>query len=308
MSTPYHIPVLGREVCDALLLNPGGVYVDGTLGGGGHAEMILKRLEKEALYIGIDRDPEALVFAGRRLQRFDNFKAAQARFDRLGDVLSQAGLKSVDGILLDLGVSSRQIDEDTRGFAYRRGLKLDMRMDTKQDLTAEWIVNNYSAAELTRIFREYGEERFAGRIARKIEEARNKTPVTTSDQLIDIIDRCVNPRFAVKSYARIFQALRIAVNDELKALENLLEQGPDLLHKGGRLAVITYHSLEDRIVKQALQTMENPCICPPDFPQCVCGREPRMKRVKPFFILPGDEEIAQNPRARSAKLRVGEKI
>ena len=210
--------------------------------------------------------------------------------------------------MLDLGVSSWQIDEDKRGFSFRPGLKLDMRMNTEQNLNAEWIINNYKEEELKRIFKEYGEERFSGRIARLIVEQRSKHRLSTSTDLIKIIDRCVNPRFAIKSYARIFQAVRIEVNDELNILRDALEKAVHFLKTRARLAVITYHSLEDRIVKNFYRDQENPCICPPEIPVCSCGRKPLLKRIRPNFISASANETAGNPRARSAKLRVAEKV
>jgi len=308
MEQLYHVPVMGQEVVNYLVGDKKGIYFDGTLGGGGHAQIILDILDKDGLYIAIDRDMDAIHTAKERLKSYKNFKAHCAIFDKIEDILNREGVKSLDGILLDLGVSSWQIDQDKRGFSFRPGLNLDMRMDVSQDLTAEWVINNYSKDELKRIFKEYGEERFSGRIAHFIVAQRSKQKLASSSDLIKIIDKCVNPRFATKSYARIFQAIRIEVNDELNILKNTLKEALKFLKKKGRLAVITYHSLEDRIVKNFFRDQENPCICPPELPVCACGRQATMKRIKPLFIQASPDEIKSNPRARSAKLRVAEKV
>ncbi len=302
------MPVMGREIMDLWFTKPAGIYMDGTLGGGGHARMVLEKLQKPGLYIGIDRDADALAYTAQRLKPFDNFKSVRATFDQLKVVAVDLALKGVDGVFLDLGVSSFQIDTDSRGFAFRRGLPLDMRMDNRQDLTAEIVVNTYSEGELKKIFRDYGEERYAGYIAKKIVRAREDKPITHTDKIIEIIDSSVGAQHRVKSYARIFQAIRIEVNDELGLLKLALHAAVDVLQQGGRLAVLTYHSLEDRIVKQFMQRMENPCTCPPELPMCVCGRKAKIKRLRPFFLKAGDKEIEQNPRARSAKLRIAEKV
>jgi 16S rRNA (cytosine1402-N4)-methyltransferase len=308
MEQLYHVPVMGQEVVNYLVGNKKGIYLDGTLGGGGHAQIILDNLDADALYIAVDRDMEAVDTAKERLKLYKNFKAHCLTFDKIEEVLSREKVKKLDGVLLDLGVSSWQIDQDKRGFSFRPGLKLDMRMDDSQDLTAEWVVNNYTKEELIRIFKEYGEERFSGRIAHLIVTQRSKQKIVSSSDLIKIIDKCVNPRFATKSYARIFQAIRIEVNDELNILKETLEEAVRFLDEKGRLAVITYHSLEDRIVKNFFRDQENPCICPPELPVCVCGRQATMKRIKPLFIQASQDEIKSNPRSRSAKLRVAEKI
>ena len=308
MVDHYHVPVMGQEVLQQLVIKKNGVYLDGTLGGGGHARIILEKLDSDALYIGIDRDEDAINVAGENLKNFKNFRAYCTRFDNIENVLQKEGVEYLDGILLDLGISSWQIDQDQRGFSFRPGVKLDMRMDMSQSLNAEQIVNTYDEKSLKKVFKEYGEERFAGKIAHKIVERRNLQPIKTSTELLNIIDRCVNPRFATKSYARIFQAIRIEVNDELNILKNALNMAVKLLNIHGRLAIISYHSLEDRIVKNFMHDQENPCICPPEFPVCVCGKQPTIKRVKPFFFIASDEEIKTNPRARSAKLRVAEKV
>ncbi len=308
MSSIYHVPVLGNEICEALIDKKSGIYYDGTLGGGGHAELILNRINDDAVYIGVDQDQDAINFAGKRLAKFGNVVFYNGRFDEFDSALNAAGVEKVDAILLDLGVSSYQIDEDQRGFSFRKGLKLDMRMDIKNSVTAETILATYSEEDLSRVFFKYGEERFSRRIARLIVGERQTKPINNTDKLINIINRCVPGKLKVKSHARIFQALRIEVNQELSVLENALNKSVQYINKGGRIAVISYHSLEDRIVKNFLREQENPCVCPPEIPYCVCGRKPQMKRVKPALIVPGDKESGENPRARSAKLRIGEKL
>jgi len=304
----YHVPVMAQEICDKLLINPNGNYLDGTLGGGGHAEFLLEKLNPSACYIAIDRDAEALAFAAERLKRFSNVVYYQGLFSEMDAALQKAEVESVDGILLDLGVSSHQIDSDGRGFAFRSGNALDMRMNTEDTLTAADVLNTYDVKELTAIFKQYGEERHSGRIAREIVKRRSSEEIVKSNQLMDIIQRCVPGKFLTKSYARIFQALRIEVNRELYVLEEALENSLHILKPGGRIAVLSYHSLEDRIVKNFIRRQENPCTCPPEIPYCVCGKKPQLKKLKPAFISAGAEEIKKNPRARSAKLRVGEKI
>ncbi len=304
----YHVPVMAQEISDRLLTNTSGNYLDGTLGGGGHAEFLLEKLNPSACYIAIDRDGEALAFAAQRLKRFSNVVYYQGLFSEMDAALNKARVEKLDGILLDLGVSSHQIDSDGRGFAFRPGLVLDMRMNAEDPLTAVDVLNTYTIEELTYIFRQYGEERFSGRIAREVVKRRRETEIIKSNQLMDIIQRCVPGKFLTKSYARIFQALRIEVNRELSVLKDALENSLHYLKPGGRIAVLSYHSLEDRIVKNFIRRQENPCTCPPEIPYCVCGKKPRLKKTKPALITAGAEEIKQNPRARSAKLRVGEKI
>ncbi len=305
---PYHWPVLAREVRDFLLLNPDGNYLDGTLGGGGHAAFFLEKLTERACYIGIDRDAEAIRFASERLKQFNNIVLYRGVFSEIDAAMQAAHVEALDGVLLDLGVSSHQIDTDVRGFAFRPGVPLDMRMDSEQEQSAADILADYSEGELSRIFKEFGEERHARCIARAVVRQRQTEPLLVSDQLLAAIRRCVSGKFLTKSYARIFQALRIEVNAELQILEQALHAAVDRLKTGGRIGVIAYHSLEDRIVKQFFRAQENPCTCPPELPYCVCGKTPRLKRVKPYLILPQDDEIQQNPRARSARFRVGEKI
>ncbi len=308
MLDDYHIPVLGQEICAKLLTNLNGNYYDGTLGGGGHAELILNHLTPSSHYIAVDRDSEAISFAFKRLGKFSNITFYQGIFSSFGPALEKAGISDLDGVLLDLGVSSHQIDNDQRGFAFRPGVALDMRMNANDETTAADILATYEQDALKDIFKKYGEERHAGRIAKEIVARRASGPIRSSEQLMQIIQRCVPGKFLTKSYARIFQALRIEVNQELKILEDALAESLNYLKTGGRIAVLSYHSLEDRIVKVFLQEQENPCTCPPDLPYCVCGKKPVMKRIKPSFITASEQEIKQNPRARSAKMRVGEKL
>jgi 16S rRNA (cytosine1402-N4)-methyltransferase len=311
MSEPhrsYHLPVLLSEVSKFLITNPEGIYLDGTLGGGGHAEHILTTLSKNGQYIGIDQDREAVQYSKKRLSRFTNVIYHQGNFVDLDVLLRKLKIKSIDGILLDLGISSYQIDTDERGFSYMKDTDLDMRMDRDGSSTAADLLNDLDEKELSTLFYTYGEERRAKQIAREIVLYRKKQKIQRSDQLRNIIDRVVFTRFKIKSYARIFQALRIAVNRELDVLEETLEKVIPFLHVGGRCLVISYHSLEDRIVKNVFRKKANPCICPPEFPQCVCGRKPELKIVTPKAIKASEQEIKENPRARSAVLRVGEKI
>ncbi|HEM48633.1 MAG TPA: 16S rRNA (cytosine(1402)-N(4))-methyltransferase RsmH [Caldithrix sp.] len=304
----YHVPVLYKEVVESLMINPNGIYYDGTLGGGGHAELFLHKLSNNAVYIGIDRDAEAIEFAKKRLANYNNLIVYNGTFNMFESAMKYAGVEKLDGILLDLGVSTHQIDEDIRGFTFRPGVPLDMRMNNSDSLMAADVLNTYDEDRLIKIFKEYGEERFSKNIARRIVKRREDKTITTSDQLLDIINHSVPGKFLVKSYARIFQALRIEVNNELDILRDALEQSLIYLEKGGRLGVIAYHSGEDRIVKEFIQRQENPCECSKDLPYCVCGKKPQMRRIKPYPITPAAEEIAENPRARSAKFRVGERI
>jgi len=305
----YHVPVLAEQVCRYLITDEKGVYLDGTLGGGGHAEHILKKLDAEALYIGLDRDPEALTFSKKRLARFKNVVFYHGVFTEMEAAMQLANVETLTGVLLDLGISSYQVDQEARGFTFRSDVPLDMRMDpSRQQLTAADVLNHYDYRELIRIFRQYGEEARAACIARQIVKQRKTTPIVSSGQLLKLIDRCVGGKHLKKSYARIFQALRIEVNQELELLSSALNLAVSKLKKGGRLVVISYHSLEDRIVKNFLREQENPCICPPELPECICGRQPTMKALKPKLIRPDEQEVKKNPRARSAKMRVGEKL
>lgn len=307
-----HVPVLYKEVLDNLAIRPKGIYVDGTLGGGGHALGICGALSWDGHFIGIDRDGAALETASLRLADTNCKKALiQGNYADMRTILRSLNVEKADGILLDLGVSSFQLDTPARGFSYMQEAPLDMRMDPGDPLTAETVVNEYSAQALHRIIKEYGEERWAKRIADFIVEARREQRIRTTFQLVDIVKAAVPAaarREGPHPAKRTFQAIRIEVNDELGHLERALEDLTDVLASGGRLAVITFHSLEDRLVKDAFNRRLNPCICPPGLPVCACGRKADIKKVtgKPITASAGETE--QNPRARSAKLRVVEKL
>lgn len=306
-----HIPVLLNEVIEGLNIDPEGIYVDGTLGGAGHSYEIVKRLKSGRL-IGIDRDEEAIAAASKRLEPFsDRVTIVRGNYGDMADILENIGISEVDGILLDLGVSSHQLDEAERGFSYREDAPLDMRMDRRDELTAYDVVNTYTEAELARILKDYGEERFAVSIARHIVKARAERPVCTTFELSDIIKASIPAKYRDKKghpAKRSFQAIRIEVNHELDILRDSLNGMIDILRPGGRLCVISFHSLEDRIVKQAMRTAEDPCICPKDFPVCVCGRKPKGRCVSKKAITAADNELDTNNRAHSAKLRIFEKI
>ncbi len=305
-----HVSVLLREAVDALAVKPEGVYVDGTLGRAGHSREIAKQLTTGRL-IAIDRDAAALEAAPGRLgPLMDKVTLLHGNFADLDSLLDSAGEDKVDGLLFDLGVSSPQLDDETRGFSYLKDAPLDMRMDTSAPLTARDVVNEWPQEELKRILRDYGEERYAAQIAAKVVKRREERPIETTLELADLI-RSAMPAAALREKQhpakRSFQAIRIAVNDELAAIPEMLEQALERLNPGGRLAVITFHSLEDRPVKAAMQSWAKGCTCPPDFPVCVCGNKPKAKLITRKPILPGEEELNANPRARSAKLRVAEK-
>ncbi len=306
-----HIPVLLNEVIEGLNIDPDGIYVDGTLGGAGHSYEIAKRLKEGGRLIGIDRDEDAIAAASERLEPFsDRVTIVRGNYGDMADILGDIGISEVDGILLDLGVSSHQLDEAERGFSYREDAPLDMRMDRRDELTAYDVVNTYTEAELTRILKDYGEERFAGSIARHIVRARAERPVSTTFELSDIIKASIPAKYRDKKghpAKRSFQAIRIEVNHELDILRDSLNGMIDILKPGGRLCVISFHSLEDRIVKQAMRTAEDPCICPKDFPVCVCGRKPKGRCVSKKAITAADNELDTNNRAHSAKLRIFEK-
>ena len=311
MDADYgHRPVLLDECIDALQIKPDGVYVDGTLGRAGHSSEIVRRLTTGRL-IALDRDETALAAARERLADYmDRVTLVHSNFSSLGEVLDGLGVDSVDGMLFDLGVSSPQLDDASRGFSYKQDAPLDMRMDASAPLTARELVNTASYEELRRILYEYGEERYAPQIAKAICAAREQKTVETTLELAELI-RGAMPAKALREKQhpakRSFQAIRIAVNDELSELPPMLDAAEAHLKPGGRLAVITFHSLEDRIVKQKLRELATGCICPPEFPVCVCGRTPKMKLVTRKPIVSGEAELHENPRARSAKLRVAEK-
>ena len=305
-----HVPVLLHECIDALNIRPDGVYVDGTLGRAGHSREIAQRLTTGRL-ICIDRDQAAIDAAQDRLAPWlDRVTLIHSNFDQLGAILDELGVTGADGMLFDLGVSSPQLDDPARGFSYMHDAPLDMRMDETQPLTAKDVVNVWSEEELRRILFDYGEERYAPAIARAIVRRRADKPIETTLELVDVI-RGAMPAAALREKQhpakRSFQAIRIAVNGELDALSPMLEAAADKLSPGGRLAVITFHSLEDRIVKKTMQRLATGCTCPPEFPVCVCGKKPKLRLVNRKPIVSGGEELEENPRARSAKLRVAEK-
>lgn len=304
-----HYSVLLRETIEQLQVKAEGIYVDGTLGGGGHAYEVCSRLNGGHFY-GIDQDDAAIEAAGKRLAPFgDSVTILRDNYCNMKSALEEEGVEKVDGIVLDLGVSSYQLDTEDRGFSYRFDAPLDMRMDRRQDLTARDIVNGYSEGELYRIIRDYGEDRFAANIAKHIVRARQDKPVETTFELNEIIKAAIPARMRQNGHPskQTFQAIRIECNRELEVLKNSLDELIGLLGPGGRLCVITFHSLEDRIVKTVFKRNENPCTCPPGFPVCVCGKKSRGSVVTKKPILPGAEEIAENNRSKSAKLRVFEK-
>lgn len=305
-----HKPVLLQECIDALAIRPDGVYVDGTLGRAGHSREIAKRLTTGRL-ICIDRDMAAIDAAKERLAPYlDRVTLVHSNFSELESVLGQAGVSGADGMLFDLGVSSPQLDDSSRGFSYMHDAPLDMRMDRSAPLSAYEVVNTWSYEELRRILYDYGEERYAPAIAKAIVRARETAPIATTLELVEIIKGAMPPaalREKQHPAKRSFQAIRIAVNGELDALEPMLRAAVDKLNPGGRLAVITFHSLEDRIVKRTMQEMAKGCTCPPEFPVCVCGKKPKVKILTRRPVVSGAAELEENPRARSAKLRVAEK-
>lgn len=306
-----HISVLLNECIENLDIKPDGIYVDGTLGLGGHSEQILKRLSGGRL-IGIDRDESAIRRTGERLEAYkDKMTLVHGNFCDVAQILDELGVDAVDGMLFDLGVSSPQLDEAQRGFSYMNDAPLDMRMDNTSALTAWSVVNDWDEAELTRILRDFGEERYARRIASRIAERRAQKPIESTLELVDII-RSAMPAAALREKQhpakRSFQAIRIAVNDELAAVEQVMKDAIPRLTCGGRLCIITFHSLEDRIVKSGMQAAAKGCICPPEFPVCVCGKKPQVRIISRKPIISGDVELSENPRARSAKLRVCEKL
>lgn len=307
-----HISVLLEETIKELHIKPDGIYVDGTLGGGGHAYEICRRLSEKGRYIGIDQDADAIAAGSQRLEEFkDRVTIVRDNYVHMPQILRELGIAKADGILLDLGVSSFQLDEKERGFTYREDVPLDMRMDQRQTLTAREIVNEYSEMELFRIIRDYGEEKFAKNIAKHIVHRRQEKPIETTGELTEIIKNAIPMKVrAVGGHPskRTFQAIRIECNHELDVLRDSLDAMIDLLNPGGRLCVITFHSLEDRIVKRAFKKNENPCTCPPNFPVCVCGKVSKGRQVTRKPIIPGDEELEQNKRAKSSKLRVFERV
>lgn len=306
-----HKSVLLEETIRNLKVKPDGIYVDGTLGGGGHAYEVCRQLSAKGSLIGIDQDEAAIEAAGERLQEFgDKVTIIRSNYCNMKKELQKIGISSVDGIVLDLGVSSYQLDNAERGFTYREDVPLDMRMDRRGSRTAKDIVNTYTENELYRVLRDYGEEKFAKKIARNICTARMDKPIETTGELIELIKQSIPMKMrAVGGHPakKTFQAIRIELNQELEVLRNSLDDMIKLLNDGGRICIITFHSLEDRIVKTNFKRNENPCTCPPDFPVCVCGKKPMGKVITRKPILPDEEEIAVNKRSKSAKLRVFER-
>lgn len=311
MSEFHHVSVLLEECLEALDIKPDGIYVDGTLGGAGHSSRIAAQLTTGRL-IGIDRDPVALQAAGKRLEPYkNNITLVHSNFCQIAQVLREQNISGVDGILLDLGVSSPQLDDAQRGFSYMADAPLDMRMNGQDALTAKQVVNTWPREELRRILYTYGEERYAPQIASAICRRREEKTIETTLELVDVIRSAMPPaalREKQHPAKRSFQAIRIAVNDELGSVETVMADAIPLLNPGGRLAVITFHSLEDRIVKTAMAEAAKGCTCPPSFPVCVCGKKPQVKLISRKPITASDEELEQNPRSRSAKLRVCEKV
>ncbi len=311
MTDFHHVSVLLQECLEGLAIDPEGVYVDGTLGGAGHSSEIVKRLTTGRL-IGIDRDTNALQAAGNRLEPYkDKVTLVHSNFCEMTQALADLGISGVDGILLDLGVSSPQLDDARRGFSYMADAPLDMRMNPEDTLTAYTVVNTWSQDELKRILFDYGEERYAPRIAGAICRYRENKPIETTLELVDVIRSAMPPQALREKQhpaKRSFQAIRIAVNDELTSVEKAMQAAIPLLNPGGRLAVITFHSLEDRIVKNAMAEAAKGCTCPPEFPVCVCGKKPQVKLISRKPIVATEEELEVNPRSRSAKLRVCEKL
>jgi len=305
-----HVSVLLKECIEGLNIKPNGIYVDGTLGGGGHSFKILQLLESGKL-IGVDQDTDALKAATERLKIFEGkFIPVHSNFSQISQVLGELEIKKIDGLLLDLGVSSFQLDEAERGFSYMNDGKLDMRMNQSDTFTAYDVVNGYNEQKLTQIISDYGEENWANRIAKFIIQERAEKPIETTYELVEVIKKAI-PAAARKDgphpAKRTFQAIRIEVNNELKIIEQTIDAAVESLSKGGRIAIITFHSLEDRIVKNAYKKLATGCTCPPEFPVCVCGGKAKVKIITKKPILPSDEEVELNPRARSAKLRVAEK-
>lgn len=308
-----HYSVLLNETIENLNIKPDGIYVDGTLGGGGHAYQVASRLSEKGRLIGIDQDADAIAAAGERLKEFgDKITIIRSNYANMKEELHRIGVEKVDGIVLDLGVSSFQLDTPERGFTYRdENAPLDMRMDDRQSLTAKDIVNGYSEMDLYRIIRDYGEDKFAKNIAKHIVQERAKKPIETTGELTEIIRASIPMKVQVTGghpAKRTFQAIRIELNKELEVLQNNLDDMIDLLNPGGRICIITFHSLEDRIVKTNFKRNENPCTCPSDFPVCVCGKKSKGKVVTRKPILPSEEELEVNSRSKNAKLRVFERV
>ncbi|MGN0026769.1 MAG: 16S rRNA (cytosine(1402)-N(4))-methyltransferase RsmH [Clostridium sp.] len=306
-----HVSVLLNECIEGLNIKDNGIYVDGTLGGGGHSSEILKNLSDKGLLIGIDQDRDALKAASARLQNYKNVKYVHNNFYNVDSILNELEIEKIDGMLMDLGVSSYQLDTGDRGFSYMQDAPLDMRMNRDNSLSAYEVVNNYDEEELYRIIRDYGEEKFAKRIARFIVEKREEKNIETTLELVEIIKAAIPAkarREGPHPAKRTFQAIRIEVNSELSILNKAIEDGVNRLNKGGRMAIITFHSLEDRIVKLKFKELATACTCPKEFPICICGGKAKVKIISRKAIEPSKEEVDENPRSRSAKLRVIERI
>lgn len=306
-----HVSVLLNECIEALDIKPNGIYVDCTLGGAGHSSEIIKHLSPEGRLIGIDQDTNALEAAKKKLSNYNNVTYVHNNFVNIDDILESLNIEKVDGILMDLGVSSHQLDVAERGFSYMQDAPLDMRMNRENDFTAYNIVNGYSEGQLCKIISDYGEERFAKRIAKFIVDRRSNKPVETTLELVDIIKAAIPAKLRREGphpAKRTFQAIRIEVNKELEILNKAIEDSVKRLNSKGRIAIITFHSLEDRIVKVKFRDLENPCTCPKEFPICICNKKSMLKVISRKPIDPTEEELEINPRSRSAKLRIGEKI
>lgn len=309
IGNDYHIPVLYYETLDNLVINPDGIYIDCTLGGGSHSEGILERLSDKGLLISIDQDTNAIEYSKKRLEKFGSkWKVFKGNFENIDTIAYMAGIDKVDGILMDIGVSSKQLDDPKRGFSYRYDVKLDMRMNTEQKISAYDVVNTYSEEQLSKIIFEYGEERHARKIAKLIVEERKSSPIEKTSDLIALIKRAYPERASKHPAKKTFQAIRIEVNRELEVLENAMSKAVELLKVGGRLAIITFHSLEDRIVKNKFKDLATACKCPKDIPICVCGGVKKFEIITKKPIIPVDDELKNNNRAHSSKLRILERI
>ena len=306
-----HVSVLLDETIEGLNINPDGIYFDGTLGGGGHSYEILKRLTGKGILIGVDQDGDAIDAASERLKEFEGkFQLVRSNYSEIETILNDLKISKIDGIVLDLGVSSYQIDNLERGFSYKEDAPLDMRMDQRQLLNAADVVNGYTEEQLIAMLRDYGEERYAKSIAKAIIEARKDRPIATTQELSDIVKNAVPKKYQIAKghpAKKTFQAIRIEVNNELNILRQTLDKMIEHLNPGGRICVITFHSLEDRIVKLNFRNNENPCTCPPDFPVCVCGKKSKGKVITRKPIVPSDEEVENNKRSKSSKLRIFER-
>ncbi|MBQ8305530.1 MAG: 16S rRNA (cytosine(1402)-N(4))-methyltransferase RsmH [Blautia sp.] len=305
-----HMPVMPEETIEGLRIRPDGIYADGTLGGAGHAALVCGKLSTRGRLIGIDQDQDAIIAASERLAPYKQATIIRSNYRYMVEELRGLGITQVDGILLDLGVSSHQLDQEERGFTYRADAPLDMRMDQRQERTAYDIVNGYTEQELFRIIRDYGEDRFAKNIAKHIVKARQEAPIATTGQLTEVIRSSIPMKIQASGghpAKRTFQAIRIELNQELEVLEDSLDGMIDILSDGGRICVITFHSLEDRIVKNIFRRNEDPCTCPKDFPVCVCGKKSKGRVITRKPILPGEREMEENPRSKSAKLRIFER-